>query len=456
MQGDEDGDGVPDRLDKDYFNNRLPIGDHDGDGVLNKYDPDWKIWFHNNGDHDGDGIKNKDDQDWHDLTIRFPHWDWYIADWTPEFDDFDNFNDWWNEYEGEVDFSSTFDWSDFWGDFWGGIIDFFEDIGDWFDDRWDDFIDWWDWWSGPDCWHGGRPSGSTNAESRSNIRCEWFYVLECTDGASTWWDKIIMNTNGTGGNGDDLERLNRIQNFISKYNLDSSESDYLIELSKDCNIFSPSIEFEDCLKNKIREVEIDTHDGSTISDLSEFFKCFTDEPGSTYEVSVYTEQGKPGTSDPFGVTNGPGHTFISITQTKADGTKVVRTFGFYPDCPQGQAASLNKPNWPGAILDNGNHNYNVKTTFIGMPYSNIQSIINAVISNKNQYFDLFANNCTDYAINLLTNVGIKLPSNNSKNPFFSGRCPGLLGENLKTKYPNITTIDNSNTAKAPFAEGFCP
>ncbi len=252
LSGDHDNDGIPNKYDKGWFNLTLPIGDHDGDGIPNMRDPEWYIWYANNGDHDNDGIINKDDQDWHDFEIRHPNWEDATRDWG---------ENWSDDHETEdID-----EWYDNYYDPNGG-----DDISDWLDNILDDIRDWldsfehghddetpWDWWDRIDdpCYDFGPKISTNNGSTKINkagqrdTRCEWFYVLDCPNNPNGW-TQVVSCPTCTGNTDDQVVRQNRVEDFISKFQLNVGTTQNLIGLSDDCSSLAPPIVFEECLKEK--------------------------------------------------------------------------------------------------------------------------------------------------------------------------------------------------------------
>jgi hypothetical protein len=274
-EGDDDKDGTPNKVDKEWLNLHLPFGDHDDDGVMNKDDAEWIIWYEQYGDHDNDGILNKDDQDWREFEIRYPHWDYAISDWVEDnFGDFDNFDDWWEEYEDDLedDFSNGIDikneitdFLDNFGDIWGAILDHYDNLDPKYDGD-DIYYDpdphpHYDTWNEcPDNFGGGKIASSNGSHPTStktgamrDVRCEWFYAIDCPNIPNKWWhgfDLVVPCPECGGGSFDpETEKWSRLDEFIRRYHLDPSLIDFLHDnIATDCSPSSPPIYYEDCVK----------------------------------------------------------------------------------------------------------------------------------------------------------------------------------------------------------------
>ncbi|MEY4902844.1 MAG: hypothetical protein RLZZ292_659 [Bacteroidota bacterium] len=255
--GDDDQDGIPNNIDKEWLNDNIPIGDHDHDGISNALDSDWVIWYALYGDHDNDGVKNKDDQDWHDFEIRYPYWNYSLYDWVVEHPgDKDNFDDWWNT-------NNDNGWPDNPADWWADN-NYWETLKyEWtYDDPDKGFIyDYHDDVYYGDCPFGGGKIASNNSShsistqtgAMRDVRCEWFYAIDCPNIPNKWWhgfDLVVPCPECGGGSFDpETEKWSRLDEFIRRYHLDPSLIDFLHDnIATDCSPSSPPIYYEDCVK----------------------------------------------------------------------------------------------------------------------------------------------------------------------------------------------------------------
>ena len=272
-QGDHDGDGTPNSLDKDWYNANLPIGDHDGDGILNKNDNDWFIWYASYGDHDGDGVLNNGDQDWRNFEERFPNWENYMNDWTTDFDQYTDFNEWWDENsDNGADLSDFFaNLSDIFHEIGDWFSNLFEDIGDFFENLWDILMDLFD--RGPDCYDWNPFKGGKTATTRSDVRCEWFYVKDChiTTG-SNWWTELVScpTCSDQSSEHEEQERYARIISFLDKYNIKNSQFNIDLFSTSNCPVIAPPSVTEQCLKDKYIQY-LATKLGISVGEAAELF-----------------------------------------------------------------------------------------------------------------------------------------------------------------------------------------
>lgn len=178
---------------------------------------------------------------------------------------------------------------------------------------------------------------------------------------------------------------------------------------------------------------------NAIPNISDYFKCFTNDPNASYQVTVCIDQPQPGSRNPWkwalnsGSSSGSsnyvnvGHVFLILTQTTG-GNKISRNVGFYP--------SVNvtpfSPPAQGALDDNENDSYNISGSFApnNTMFFNILSYVS--IGNSPGYnYDVNSNNCTTFAINALAAGHIYLPSTIGYWIGGMGNDPGDLGEDIR-------------------------
>src|SRR5690606_18966121 len=70
-----------------------------------------------------------------------------------------------------------------------------------------------------------------------------------------------------------------------------------------------------------------------IKSLADELKCLTVSPNSTYTISVNVNQPRPNSRDKVDHSNDfmVGHAFLSLEQTRANGTVITRNIGYYPE-----------------------------------------------------------------------------------------------------------------------------
>ncbi|HVM87901.1 MAG TPA: hypothetical protein VMT76_06910 [Puia sp.] len=138
-------------------------------------------------------------------------------------------------------------------------------------------------------------------------------------------------------------------------------------------------------------------------DVNAFMKCFSSIPdaGASCSVSIFTDL--PVNDDPeyiFNILTGAtGHCFLQLTKTNGTQSvtqiigkttsKVVAVLGFPVQ---------------GKIVDNAGHKYNASLTMNITPQQ-LQTEIDAITATgNNPQYDIWENNCVDYAVGILNKI----------------------------------------------------
>jgi len=200
---------------------------------------------------------------------------------------------------------------------------------------------------------------------------------------------------------------------------------------------------------------------NAIANISDYFKCFTNDPSASYQVTICVDQPQPGSRNPWtwalnsgsssGGTNyvNVGHVFLTLTQTTG-GTKITRNVGFYP--------SVNvtpfSPPAQGALDDNENDSYNISGSFSlnNTMFFNILGFI-PIGSSPGYNYDVNNNNCTTFVINAMAAGHIYLPSTIGYWVGGMGNDPGDLGEDIRNN--NFTGMTRSATYISHANVGTC-
>ncbi|RXM42996.1 hypothetical protein [Flavobacterium sp. YO64] len=161
-----------------------------------------------------------------------------------------------------------------------------------------------------------------------------------------------------------------------------------------------------------------------ISDIKKFLSCLN--TATSANLTVYAEKTNLAKVN-------VGHAFISISQ----GNNVM-IYGFYPENGYDKSFS-----GPGIMGENGEHAYDVSGNIGQITPQQLQKIISLSEKYQNSWYDLDANNCSDFTADVLNIVGVA--SNNSF------ETPGTVANTLQ-KVPNHT----SNPSYAPKTKRTCP
>lgn len=180
---------------------------------------------------------------------------------------------------------------------------------------------------------------------------------------------------------------------------------------------------------------------NVIANFKDYSKCFDNVPGTdhSYQVTVCVSQPEPGTrttwtfnpvsggSSSANDIVGVGHTFLTLSEISPSNS-IVRNVGFYPTVNVDPLTTSSV----GALNNDEMHEYNVAVTInlTSSEFTSLLSYISQVGSSKLSY-DLNGFNCTTFALNALSNIGIYLPRTIGTWPNGSGVDPGDLGEDLR-------------------------
>lgn len=200
-----------------------------------------------------------------------------------------------------------------------------------------------------------------------------------------------------------------------------------------------------------------------VTDIKKELKCFTQNPAAVYTVSVKVNQSVPGSRDIFDPTADftAGHAFLSLAQRNADGSVIQRNIGFYPKSSAKPGNSTDQS----VFGDDTNTPYDVSLTIV-ISASEMQDIVNALISQQSNQYDLNNFNCTNSVVSALDAANIHLPRTKSSGLFFNGLNPADLGEDIRSLNINalsaasggkkiVRTLSQSNSQQAPQKAGGC-
>ncbi len=167
-----------------------------------------------------------------------------------------------------------------------------------------------------------------------------------------------------------------------------------------------------------------------------------DEKDKPYVVIIYVDQpGEGGDRDPYeGGLLRPldvGHTFVEIVNGE---TGESTTIGFYPDPADPDADGVGKgdPEDPGQIVDDSGHDWDVKAEF-EITKEQYEELMEQIEKDRKDPPDYNLNefNCTDYVLELLADIGIKIDSEEGTWPGGGGNNPGDLGEDLVQDHDGV-------------------
>jgi hypothetical protein len=204
---------------------------------------------------------------------------------------------------------------------------------------------------------------------------------------------------------------------------------------------NPSLTFEEALL-EASIVIIDSSDAKKVDPAVEL-NYFDLTQGA--KLIVYVQQPRENSSVLVGP-NQVGHAFIGVEQGG-----IVRQIGYYPDKevgPTGVGADFDV-----AIKTNYDYLYHVSIS------QNISSVQLTNIVNYSMNFPPTYNTnnyaCADFAINIGNLGGMNLPSATVSSFLFTGRSPGVLGQEIRAMSSTPTTTMSNVRANSPTRQGGC-
>ncbi len=176
-------------------------------------------------------------------------------------------------------------------------------------------------------------------------------------------------------------------------------------------------------------------DGKKAIDPQKYIDCFSDgKQAKSYKMTIYVDQPVPGKNSQYSSSavtgngygglmlnsNGSifnvGHTFVGFEKMNMDGTSVKQFLGFYP--------SDNPFKSKGIIKDDSGHGYNVSYTK-EVTQAQFGLALTEVLNNSKGTEYVLANyvaggteyNCTDAAVNWMSDAGIQIPFDSPRGLF---------------------------------------
>lgn len=153
-------------------------------------------------------------------------------------------------------------------------------------------------------------------------------------------------------------------------------------------------------------VDVDTYVDHPAIDVGQYLKCFDGiaDAGAVCSVELLTDI--PVDSDPGKLfnyqTRSPGHTFLQLRKSNADGTQViVQNIGFYPQSNWSEILDSNPVD--SKMVDDGDHEFNasLKMNLNPTAFSSVLGKIKELSSLK---YDMDEFNCTDFALEVFNYV----------------------------------------------------
>lgn len=150
-----------------------------------------------------------------------------------------------------------------------------------------------------------------------------------------------------------------------------------------------------------------------------------------YGIIVHVKQPVRGKRKKIRLFHGDvGHTFITLIKYNADGTNVVRTFGFYPRKSLPLEAT---PLIPGTAADFKNDATHDWDESVGkfITQKQFELIIELTKQYARKRYHLSKNNCTDFGLNIASIAGIYIKDTKGKWLLGGGNDPADTGQSIR-------------------------
>lgn len=210
-------------------------------------------------------------------------------------------------------------------------------------------------------------------------------------------------------------------------------------------------------------------------DIIKMLNCFNQIPslGAKFEVVLNVDIPKNGNPDKLISGSDPGHVFVTLKKTAADGvTSIEQSFGFYPTKPIRNILSLGSSPTKSFIVNDGNggheHEINASIKMENLTSTNFATLINTAIIKSSQDYNITDYNCASFALDVFNSIrpqGTKLNSHIMTQtiptyppiiiPFI--HSPSGLYKTLQDMYNqnNRTDIQLGINTKTPTSYGEC-
>lgn len=152
-------------------------------------------------------------------------------------------------------------------------------------------------------------------------------------------------------------------------------------------------------------------------------------PKSGYMLIIFVDQ--PGDGGDRDTWEGPwyhpsvGHAFVQLVNCD---TGAARTFGFYGTDPL--ITPIN-PDSPGVIRDDTGHEWDVSLE-INISKEQYLDLLEEIVDDsiRPPRYDLNDNNCVDWVLTLVHEIGLTIETSRGQWPYGGGHNPGDFGEDL--------------------------
>lgn len=190
-------------------------------------------------------------------------------------------------------------------------------------------------------------------------------------------------------------------------------------------------------------IDVDTYVNQPAINVDQYLKCFTSIPdqGSICSVEIFTDI--PVDNDPTKLfnwnTESPGHTFLQLKKSNADGTQmVIQNIGFYPRSTWKNILDANPVD--SKMVDDGDHEFNASLKMSLSPNS-FSSVLGKIKELSTMKYDVDEFNCTDFALEVFNYVRTPLQIPQYEIPGGIGTIASNTPQGL---YIKLREMKNSN------------
>lgn len=204
-----------------------------------------------------------------------------------------------------------------------------------------------------------------------------------------------------------------------------------------------------------------------IQNIEDYLKCFNDgKTASSYELKIYIDDpAGDGAFQPDYIKKGikdAGHTFVEVIKNNTDGTKVSQLIGFYPD--PNNLPNLQNTSTISKLKNDSKHEFDSKIEMY-ITGANFNTVLDQIRNYSTGVYDFETFNCTSFAQQVSSSIGITLPSGyrtfgERGGRTYSGVCPTGLQQdifNWPNKPANVHNVQKYNVSQnASIGNGKCP
>ncbi len=132
---------------------------------------------------------------------------------------------------------------------------------------------------------------------------------------------------------------------------------------------------------------------------------------------------------------------------------MLRQLGFYPESEANSALVAVGVNYKSELRENNDYLYHVSISQ-NISSGQLTSITN-YIKNAPETYNVNNYACVDFAVNIANLGGMDLPSTTVTHYAYSGRSPGILGQEVRAMNSDSTKTITKNIDKSPKLQGTC-